>query len=105
MYIIFINYISSLNYGLASAIVSIVQLQLFECVSMCSICRGVGGLTPLVPLTPKFSLTPTGSIKKSQKYIADPLWFYHKSSTVCKQLEIIIEATLYVLCLFVDTLQ
>ena len=28
--------------------------------------------------TPKFSLIPTGLVTK---YIADPLWFYHKSST------------------------
>ena len=46
----------------------------------------MGGLTPpLVPLvsTPKFSLTPTGLVKNTKKYIADPLWFwfYHKSST------------------------
>ena len=39
---------------------------------------------PLVPLTPKFVLTPEKIVKISQKYIADPppLWFSHKSSTV-----------------------
>ena len=41
------------------------------------------GLTPLWCLsTPKFSLTPpTILVKNSQNYIADLLWFYHKSST------------------------
>ena len=34
---------------------------------------GVGGLTPSgASQTPKFSLTPTGLVKNSQKYIADP---------------------------------
>ena len=48
----------------------------------CSICRGVGGLIPLWCLsTPKFSLIPKKIVKNSQKYIADPLWFYHISST------------------------
>ena len=41
----------------------------------CSICRGVGGFNPPSGASqlPKFSLTPTGLVKKSQKYIADPL--------------------------------
>ena len=49
----------------------------------CSICLGVWGFNPLWCLsTPKFVLTPHRKIvKMSQKYIADPLWFSHKSST------------------------
>ena len=49
----------------------------------CSICQGLGVNPTLVPLHPhpKFSLTPTILVKKVKKYIADPLWFYHKSST------------------------
>ena len=44
---------------------------------------GDWGLTPLWCLsTPEFSLTPMHSlVKNSQTYIADPLWFYQKSST------------------------
>ena len=44
--------------------------------SRCSICRGVGGLTPLpsgASQPPKFLLTPTGLVKNTLKYIADPL--------------------------------
>ena len=47
-----------------------------------SICPGVGGLTP-------GSFKPLQVVSDphwfSQKYIADPLWFYHKSSTVGEQ--------------------
>jgi len=44
---------------------------------------GGWGLTPLWCLsTPKFVLTPRKIVKISQKYIADPLWFSHKWSTV-----------------------
>ena len=52
-------------------------------IRLCSICRGVGGLTlPLVPLNPPSLYWPPEKIVKiSQKYIADPLWFTHKSST------------------------
>ena len=48
------------------------------------------GFTPPPPLwclstpkfSPKFSYWPsTGSVKNNQKYIDDPLWFYHKSSS------------------------
>ena len=48
-----------------------------------SIGRGVVGFNPLWCLsTPKFVLTPVKIVKiLSQKYIADPLWFSHKSST------------------------
>ena len=45
----------------------------------CQICRGFNPLWCLS--TPKFSLIPTILVKNSQKYIADPFWFYHKSST------------------------
>ena len=49
----------------------------------CSICWGVGVKPPLVPLTPpQVFIDPHWfSLKKNQKCIADPLWFYHKSST------------------------
>ena len=41
-----------------------------------------GGLTfSLVPFNPQVFIDPTDLVKNSQKYIADPLWFYHKSST------------------------
>ena len=44
---------------------------------------GVGGLISLVPLNPppSFYLPATGLVENSHKYIADPIWFYHKSST------------------------
>ena len=48
----------------------------------CLICRGVGGLTPSVPLDPQVFID---SHWFSQKYIKNtlliPLWFYQKSST------------------------
>ena len=47
----------------------------------------VGGLgwfnpTLVLPNPLSFHWPPTGLVKNSQKYIADSLWFYHKSSTV-----------------------
>ena len=47
---------------------------------------GVGGLTPPSPsgashFLPQVYIAPTGLVKNSKKYIADPLWFDHKSST------------------------
>ena len=43
---------------------------------------GGGGLIPLWCLsTPKFVLPPEKIVQISQKYIADPFWFPHKSST------------------------
>ena len=46
----------------------------------CSICQGLGVQPPYWCLsTPNFLLTPTGLVNNSQKYIADPLWFYYKS--------------------------
>ena len=48
----------------------------------CSIFREVGGLTPSgASQPPSFHWSPTGLVKNSQKYITDPLWFYHKLST------------------------
>ena len=45
---------------------------------------GGGGVNPLPSVASqpsKFLFTPTGLVKNSQKYIADPLSFNHKSST------------------------
>ena len=43
---------------------------------------GVGGYLPSgASQSPKFVLTPEKIAKISQKYIADPLWFSHKSTT------------------------
>ena len=44
----------------------------------------LSGGSPLVPLDPppSFHRPPLVQSKIHQKYIADPLWFYHKSSTV-----------------------
>ena len=48
----------------------------------CSICRGLGDLTTsLVPLNLQVFIGFTGLVKNTLKYIADPLWFYHKLST------------------------
>ena len=47
----------------------------------CSICRGWGFNPPGASQPPKFVLTPKKIVKISQKYIADPLWFSHRSST------------------------
>ena len=51
-----------------------IRTDLFQC----SICRGLGGLTPSgASQPPSFHWPP----RNSQKNVADPLWFYHKSST------------------------
>ena len=53
--------------------------------------RVLGGLNPpLVPLNPQASLTSKKIVKNSQKYIADPLLFYHKSSTGLVKLWVLI---------------
>ena len=47
---------------------------------------GVGGLPYLVPLNPQVNIDPHWFIKQSQKYFADPLWFYHISTVEVEEL-------------------
>ena len=51
---------------------------------LCNHCSICGGLTPSgASQPPQVYIDPQKISQNIQKYIADPHWFYHKSSTVC----------------------